>query len=269
LGETARRIADNTEEVANAASSSLHGAEQVREVSEHAVLTSQRGQHAVNDSIGAVEEVRLGITNMAERLMDLTARSRKISSIIGLIKEISDETHLLALNAAIESSGAGEQGLRFGVIASEVKNLSDRTLEATREVTQVINDLQGAIAGTVLASEETRKKTFGAVERSYQAGEIITELGQVVDETARSGRNIVTTIQKVAQLSQEIKLATQQQESASQQLITTMETVGIVAQQTASAINQVSLAVNEIDRLSNQLEGVLRLNQTPMAAFIG
>src|SRR5439155_21875221 len=125
----------------------------------------------LDSSIQSIEDVRNGITGLAERLMILTERSRQIGSIIALIQEIADETHLLALNAAIESAGAGESGRRFAVVATEVKSLADRSLEATKEVSQVITELQGAVAGAVLASEETRKKTFGAVELSYQAGQ--------------------------------------------------------------------------------------------------
>ncbi len=261
LAGTARQIATNTSQVAQAASSGLERAEEVRETSERATNTAQRGQAALESSIGAIEEVRDGIGELAERLMKLSVSSKQIRLIITLIKEISDETHLLALNAAIESAGSEHTHQRFSVIATEVKSLADRSLEATSEVTNLINDLQGAVATAVLSSEETRKKTFGAVERSYQAGQVIGELKQVVEETARHAKEIVTIMQKVATLSEEIKYATQQQESASQQLITTMDSVGTVAQQSASAISQLYSTVNQVDRLADQLDSILSRNQ--------
>lgn len=257
LGETARQIAANSNRVSVAASDGLYSAGRVKEATQRATNTADRGQVAVDSSIRAIEDVRNGITGLAERLMILTERSKQISSIIALIKEIADETHLLALNAAIESAGSGENGRRFAVVASEVKSLADRSLEATTEVTQVINELQGAVAAAVLASEETRKKTFGAVERSYQAGQVITELGQVVDETTVSSAQIVDAVQQVATLAEEIRLATQQQESAIRQIIGTMESVGMVAQENASAVTQVSETVGRIDNLSLKLKEAL------------
>jgi methyl-accepting chemotaxis protein len=257
LGETARQIASNAGQVSRVADAGLSKASQVQETAQRATITADRGQEALNSSIYAIEDVRNGITGLAERLMILTERSKQIGSIIALIKEIADETHLLALNAAIESAGSGENGRRFAVVASEVKSLADRSLEATGEVVQVIHELQGAVAAAVLASEETRKKTFGAVERSYQAGQVISELDQVVDETTASSSQIVEAIQEVATLAEEIRLATQQQDSAIRQIISTIESLGMVAQETAGAVIQVSETVVRIDGLSNALKDAL------------
>jgi methyl-accepting chemotaxis protein len=257
LGETARQIASNAGKVSKVADAGLTKASQMQETAQRATTTADRGQEAVNSSIQAIEDVRNGITGLAERLMILTERSKQIGSIIALIKEIADETHLLALNAAIESAGSGENGRRFAVVASEVKSLADRSLEATGEVVQVIHELQGAVAAAVLASEETRKKTFGAVERSYQAGQVISELDQVVDETTDSSSQIVDAIQEVATLAEEIRLATQQQDSAIRQIISTIESLGMVAQETAGAVVQVSETVVRIDGLSNALKEAL------------
>jgi methyl-accepting chemotaxis protein len=197
---------------------------------------------------------------VAQRLQDLTERSGQISSIINLIKDISDETHLLSLNAAIESAGAGEYGQRFGVVANEVKNLADRSLAATKEVNSVIKELQSAVNAAVVASEDTRKQTFTAVAKSYQAGEVINELGRVVEETADSATQIEISTKQVVTLAEGIGIATQQQESAVRQIITLMEGVKQVAQENASAVSQISSTVSQVDQISSQLKEVLTLN---------
>jgi methyl-accepting chemotaxis protein len=257
LGETSRQIATNSKQVNAAALETLANAGYVKQIAGLASDNAEAGQMAVSSAIGAIEEVRDGITGLAQRLLALTERSKQINSIINLIKNIADETHLLALNAAIESAGAGESGRRFGVVAAEVKSLADRSLEATEEVSQVINELQGAVAAAVLASEETRKRTYGAVERSIQAGRTITELGQVVESTAQSATGIEEMVKKVALLSEEISLATQQQNSAVRQLISTMEGIKDVTQENASSITQIGATVSQIDQLSDQIKEAL------------
>jgi methyl-accepting chemotaxis protein len=260
LAETSRQIASNSGQVNFAASDSLKKALAVNEAAQEARLSAERGQEMVVDTVQSIEIVREGINEVAQRLQDLTERSGQISSIINLIKDISDETHLLSLNAAIESAGAGEYGQRFGVVANEVKNLADRSLAATKEVNSVIKELQSAVNAAVVASEDTRKQTFTAVAKSYQAGEVINELGRVVEETADSATQIEISTKQVVTLAEGIGIATQQQESAVRQIITLMEGVKQVAQENASAVSQISSTVSQVDQISSQLKEVLTLN---------
>jgi methyl-accepting chemotaxis protein len=257
FSETARQISFNARQVTATSHEGLVLAQEVREIATLANKTAERGQQAVNNSVHSIEEVGNGISVLSERLMKLTERSRKISQIINLIKGIADQTHLLALNAVIEAAGAGEAGQRFSVVADEVKRLADRSLHATGEVAGVINELQEAVAAAVLVSEETRQKTFGAVELSYQAGQVINELEQVVDKTAESTTKIVVSVGQITTLTEEISLATQQQDSVVRQINQTMHNLGIVAQENATAVAQVSATVGQIDQISTLLKSTL------------
>ena len=69
-------------------------------------------------------------------LNEFSLKSAKMRTILDLLKSIAAETHLLSLNASIEAAGAGEQGVRFGVVAQEVKHLATRSSSASKEVVQ-------------------------------------------------------------------------------------------------------------------------------------
>ena len=77
------------------------------------------------------------------RLTSLTEGSKKIAEVARAIESIARQTNLLALNATIEASRAGEAGLGFGVVASEVKALAGETQKATEQINKSISEIQG------------------------------------------------------------------------------------------------------------------------------
>ncbi|WP_236040918.1 methyl-accepting chemotaxis protein, partial [Helicobacter cinaedi] len=100
----------------------------------------------------AVEEITSSMQNVSGKTSEVIQQSEDIKNVIGIIRDIADQTNLLALNAAIEAARAGEHGRGFAVVADEVRKLAERTQKSLGEIeantnllVQSINDMGESI----------------------------------------------------------------------------------------------------------------------------
>ena len=149
-----------------------------------ALREAREGEGIMEHIIAAVGEVSEQTTRMEASLKDLGGQVEGIGSVITVINDIADQTNLLALNAAIEAARAGEAGRGFAVVADEVRKLAEKTMSATREVTQVISAIQKSTAANMAAMDGAAaavEKTRGHAAQGGQALQGVTGSVAVTD----------------------------------------------------------------------------------------
>lgn len=162
------------------------------------VSSTQRSIEGVIEELDSLMELITGSSNAIASLND---RTKEISTIAELIKDIADQTNLLALNAAIEAARAGEHGRGFAVVADEVRKLAERTQKATMEISMTLNTLQQE-ANDILGSSEE----IGAIASKSQVNikdfeSVLEEFTGTVEDTTKMSKyinsSLYTTLLKV------------------------------------------------------------------------
>lgn len=121
-----------------------------------AVAANAGVQAGLRNSELAAEYTVEVIGRVSVSIQALSESSRNIESVIGVIADVAEQTNLLALNAAIEAARAGEHGRGFAVVADEVRMLSRRTSDSTKEIRQWVTDLVNGVSGVESLLDEMR-----------------------------------------------------------------------------------------------------------------
>jgi len=197
--ETSSSITETTTTLEELKQTAQMASEKAKEISE----SSKRTLQVTEDGEKAVEETSLGMSgiqeqmeSIADNIIRLSEQSQSIAEIMNLINDLAEQSNLLAVNASIEAAKAGEEGKGFTVVADEVKSLSEQSKQATKQVREILTDIQKAISNATMASEEGTKVVEAGLKQSGEARIAIKSLADVIEESTQTNSQIIVSVQQ-------------------------------------------------------------------------
>ena len=218
-------LSGRTESQASALEETAASMEQLGATIRHnADSASQANQLAVGASRVAAQGGEV-VSQVVHTMHDINASSQKIADIIGVIDGIAFQTNILALNAAVEAARAGEQGRGFAVVATEVRNLAQRTAAEAKAIKELI----GASSSMVLQ---------GSV---------------LADQAGATMQEVVSSIQRVADMVSEISAASNEQTAGVSQVGEAVTQLDQTTQQNAALVEEMAAAASSLSGQAEQM----------------
>lgn len=238
LLSTSRQITDSARRVADIAGETEQAA--------------NTGGAKVEQVAVAVSQIRTQVDRIVEHMLELGDKSQRIGAILALIDELSEQTNILAINATIEAAGAGESGRRFGVVAEEIRKLSDRVGGSTGEIRTLVNEIQEAVNTTVMATEGGAKAVDQGHERFAELRDAFREIAERVETTTEAA--------------QEIELSTTQQTSAVEQVNAAINDAAQAAREAETATTQTLQTATQLAALSDDMSRLIESGEETSAS---
>ncbi|MBS1872700.1 MAG: MCP four helix bundle domain-containing protein [Acidobacteria bacterium] len=177
-------------------------AEQVSGMSRSNAEHARAAADLMSEAATRVRAANESLTQMVDSMGQIRTSSDKISRIIRVIDEIAFQTNILALNAAVEAARAGEVGMGFGVVADEVRSLSQRCAQAARDTSVLIEE---SIQRSVEAAEcvdGVANSVRGVTDLALQAKNLVDEINAGSQEQNRGVTSITEAIVQIQEVVQ-------------------------------------------------------------------
>ncbi len=186
-GETVVRLSHQTREAVAGAEGAVDAlrrrADETGALAKEVTGNAERGEVMVADALKGLRRIDDTVRRATKLVNALGTSSLEIGRVVDVIQEIADQTNLLALNAAIIASQAGESGRAFAVVATEVRNLSEKTARSTREIAQKVKAVREGTAMAVDLVSRSRDEAEAGVALGEKAAEALKEIRSISQRT--------------------------------------------------------------------------------------
>ncbi len=267
--------------ISTVASASEEMTASLNEVAKNTAQASRISQNA-SQRTGQINET-MGV---------LVSASKKIGKVVGIIKDIADQTNMLALNATIEAAGAGDAGKGFAVVAGEIKELAKQSADATDEIAGQIEEIQTSTADVVrtvaeisaviseiadinemiASSVEEQSATAGEISKSVagtaatvrsvaanatESADLTEEIAKSIDESSKTAVEVARNIDELSTGVREVARSSAEAAQTVNSIAKNIKGISDVSKQTAAGAAQTHESSKELAKMASAIKQIV------------
>ncbi|MFZ5354148.1 MAG: methyl-accepting chemotaxis protein [Bacillota bacterium] len=256
-----RYIAQATRTVSDISANLSNTAQDSKLISGMALKLNEMTENSgviIHEAVQEMKIIEKTTIESKDTINKLGERSNEIGKIVEVIKQISAQTNLLALNAAIEAARSGEYGKGFAVVADEVRKLAEQSEAATKEISELINQV---LADTGKAVEEMDRnaalvdKGMLVINKAGESFEKVTETNHLVNEKLQT---ITKAAQEAAEYGVKLVELVENVENINTRNLDELKSIAAASQTQLSSMQEVAASVDNIEKISVELTEVIK-----------
>jgi methyl-accepting chemotaxis protein len=230
LTKSSDRISENSSELA--------------QMAEQTLQTSTSGRDVVESMMKEIENINNQNGIIGEKILEVNYTTQQIESILVLIEKISEKTDILALNAALEGTKAGGAGEGFSLVAMEMKRMAENVANSTKDIKELIKNIQDAVNSSVIATEDGMKIAKHGEINANATMESFTKIYKMVHNTSSAINNISSN--------------TMQQNSSTKQVLNSIVEMTGIIKQIMVGNKQMANGAIELNEMAENLQDLIK-----------
>ncbi|MBM7580150.1 methyl-accepting chemotaxis protein [Jeotgalibacillus terrae] len=220
--------------------------------------SAEEGSQMMESSIQQMMIIDQVMTDAVSKVRGLDEQTNEITKLVGVIRDIAEQTNLLALNAAIEAARAGEQGKGFAVVADEVRKLAEQVANSVNDITGIVTGIQSGSQVVVGSLEKGYEEVNAGTQQIALTGEKFNEINGSIKEMIQMVDRISENLEGISGSSQTMNASVQEIASISEESAAGVEEAAASSEQSLSTMETITASADELAGLAEELAGEVR-----------